>query len=228
MPAIARRQVDAEDYIVDGVVDTDDDAALEEDDETTVPERSSAIQAGWAAAKKATDTGKYTNEFKFTEQQQLVKFLDAEPFAVFSQHWITRPGKKSFVCLGEGCPLCGTGDTARPKVAFSVVNLSAEKPVVEILLTSPTLTKQLAQFDMDPKTGRLDRMFWGMSKSGSGQKTVYSVIPVKPRDLAEDWGVDVVEIEAMTDDFEPLTESVIYVNPRHELQAIARDISGSM
>lgn len=228
MPAIKPRQVDAEEYVVEGVVlSPEDEEVLEEEDESSVPVRSSALQSGWAAAKKATDTGKYTNEFRFTEQQQLVKFLDAEPFAVFSQHWITRTGKKSFVCLGDGCPLCeDIGDTPRPKVAFSVVNLSAETPAVEILLTSSTLTRQLAQFDADSKTGRLDRLFWSMSKSGSAQKTVYSVVPVKPRDLADDWGTDIAVVEEIIDAFKPLDDSSIYVTSRSELQAVAHEITG--
>lgn len=224
---IANRSIDPEDYL-DESVEVDDEALLEDDDEDIVPDRSSAVQAGWAAAKKAVEaSSKFTTEFKFTEQQQLVKFVESEPFAVFNQHWLTRPGKKSFVCLGQDCPLCGIGDTPRNKTAFSVINLSAEEPVVEMLLTSPTLTRQLASFDSDPKTGPLDRIYWAMSKTGQGQKTVYSVIPVKARDLADDWGVDVATVEEIADRFEPLTSKVISLTPRSEMVELAREMSRS-
>lgn len=227
MPVAARRKADADDYLVDGVADTDDDL-LEDDDEDTRAVRSSAIQSGWDAALKTaqTDRKAYTNEFRFSEEPQLVKFLTNEPFAVFRQHWLERAGKKSFVCLEQDCPLCETlGDTPRAKAAFSIVNLSAEEPVVEILLTSPTLTNQLAKFDTDAKTGPLDRLYWSMSRQGKGPKTTYSILPVKARDLAEDWGVDQTEVEEQIEAFEPLTARVISSTPRDELMTIAREMS---
>jgi hypothetical protein len=224
MPLAQRRTADAKDYVEP---DLDDDDLLDEDDEDIVAETSSALQSGWEAALNASksDSKRFTNEFRFTEEPQLIKFLTNEPFAVFEQHWIERSGKRSFVCLGDGCPLCDKGDAPRAKVAFSIVNLSAEEPVVEMLLTGPMLTNQLASLDKDPKTGPLDRIYWSLSRQGKGPKTTYSVIPVKPRDLDEDWGCDQAEVEATIDKFEPLTAKVIALTPRSELADIAREIN---
>jgi len=227
MPIAARRVVEATDYIVDGV-EVEEDVLLEEDNEDTVADHSSALQSGWESALKSAKTDKsFTTEFRFTDEPQLVKFLDSAPFASFDQHWIERPGKKSFVCLGEAaeCPLCGIGDSPRPKAAFSIVNLSAEEPVVEILLTSPTLTRQLASFDQDAKTGPLDRIFWSMARQGKGPKTIYTILPVKARDLSEDWGADQSEVESSIDRFEPLTPRVISFTPRNDMLEISREIS---
>lgn len=229
MPSATR--TNADDYLADGVADLDDEDLLEDDDEDTRPARSSAIQSGWAAAMKAASSDKkFTTEFRFKESPQLVKFLDNVPFAVFKQHWLERAGKKSFVCLEDepgGCPLCGTGDIPRAKAAFSIVNLTPEdgEPVVEILLTSPTLTRQLATFDQDPKTGPLDRIYWSMARQGKGPKTIYSILPVKARDLSEDHGMDQAQVETMVERFEPLTEKVISFTPRNELTEIAREMS---
>ena len=225
MPNVAPRSTDADEYLADEIVDVDEDL-LEDDDEDVRPARSSAIQSGWEAATKSiqSDT-KFTTEFRFTEDKQLLKFLSSFPFAVFKQHWLERPGKKSFVCLEDNCPLCDIGDTPRAKAAFSIVNLNAEEPVVEILLTSPSLTRQLATFDKDPKTGPLDRIYWAMSRSGKGPKTVYTVLPVKARDLAEDYGKDVAEVEEMIEKFSPLTDKVISITPRNDLAEIAREMS---
>lgn len=227
MPVASRRPLDTDDYLVDGVADTEDEL-LEDDDEDVRAARSSAIQSGWDAALKSaqTDRKAYTNEFRFSEDPQLVKFLTNEPFAVFRQHWLERAGKKSFVCLEQECPLCEIlGDTPRAKAAFSIVNLSSESPVVEILLTSPTLTNQLAKFDTDAKTGPLDRLYWSMSRTGKGPKTTYSILPVKARDLAEDWGIDQSEVEDQIEGFEPLTPRVISSTPRDEMVSIAREMS---
>ena len=217
---------DAE-YMTDDVVDMDEESLYENDNEDTKSERSSAIQSGWAAVHAANQQSdkKYTEEFRPSEKKQLIKFLRNEPFAVFNQHWIERSGKKSFVCLPDGCPLCDiAGDTPRQKAAFSVVNLSVENYEVEMFLTSPTLTRQLASFDSDPKTGPVDRMFWEISRQGSGPKTTYTIVPVKPRDLADDYGLDIVKVEEALESMSPLTDKIISFTPREQMKDIAREV----
>lgn len=224
MPAVARRRAD--DYIADAAL-LDDADVYSDDDENVIPARSSAIQSGWDAALKSvsTKTAGYTNDFKFTEDPQLVKFLDAEPLAVYSQHWIERPGKKSFTCLVEECPLCGIGDVPSRKVAFSVVNLSAESAVVEILTVSPKTVQILLRYNQDKTTGPLDRLYYSMSKQGTGPKAVFQIVPVKPRDLEEDWGINPSDAESTVSGFEPLDISVISFTSREKLEEIKREIS---
>ena len=231
MSPITKTITDPTDFLLDSVKEeaASSQNLFEPEDESTQAPRSSTLQAGWGAALKAANAGsggKYTEEFKFSAEHKLVKFISNEPFATYKQHWIERAGKKSFNCLGDECPLCNDlGDIPKAKTAFSVVNLTAEEPVVEMLVTSPQLTRQLAGHDADPKTGPLDRIFWNMSKTGQGKNTVYNVLPVKSRDLQEDWGVDVVKAEAIVDQFEPLTDRVISFSSRNELQDIADEVS---
>jgi len=47
------------------------------EDETETPERSSIIQTGWAAAKKAVakSSKTFATDFRFDEDVQLIKFL---------------------------------------------------------------------------------------------------------------------------------------------------------
>lgn len=213
--------------MTDEVIDMDEDL-YDEDSETTVADRSSAIQSGWnAVSSAAASDKKYTNEFRFGETPKLIKFLSNEPFAVFHQHWIERAGKKSFVCLNDGCPLCGIGDSPSQKVAFSVVNLTDEEHPVEILLTSVTLSRQLASLNSDPKTGPLDRLYWSVSRQGKRQTTTYSIIPVKARDLAEDYGLDAAKIEAELDNLKPLSRDVISLTPRAKMVEIANEVANS-
>lgn len=225
MPAVARRR-STDDYIADAALLEDADAYAE-DDENFIPVRSSAIQSGWDAALKSVNDkgGKYTNDFKFSEDQQLVKFLDSEPLAVYSQHWIERPGKKSWTCLGDECPLCEGGDRPSRKIAFSIVNLSAESPVVEILTVSPKTMQILARFNQDKTTGPLDRLYYSMSKQGTGPKAVFQIVPVKARDLEEDWGINPSDAENIVAGFEPLDTSVISFTPREKLEEIKREIN---
>lgn len=238
MPAVARRKpaasaadyVNPEDDASNDDTTPEEDAAFADDDEDASAARTSAIPSGWKAALDASknDGKRFTNEFKFTEDAQLVKFLSSEPFAVYEQHWVERQGKRSFVCLKDdprGCPLCAKGDETRSKIAFSVVNLSSEEAVVEMLVCSPTLLKQLAGLDADTKTGPLDRLYWAMSKTGTQKQTSYTCLPVKPRDLEEDWGCDQAEIEAIVETFEPLTKAAIGFSSYDDVAKVAREIN---
>lgn len=225
MPTAARR---TSDYIADDSFLDDEERHFAQDSEDVSSARSSAIQSGWEAAlSNGPQSGGYVNDFRFSEDAQLVKFLDSEPIAVYSQHWIERPGKKSWVCLGSAdCPLCGTGDKPARKVSFSVANLSApDGAVVEVLTVSAKTMQILNRYHQDRQTGPLDRLYYSMSKTGSGPKTVFNIHPVKARDLEEDWGLDPAETESIISGFEPLTSKVISFTPKDKLEEIAREIN---
>lgn len=202
------------------------DEIFETEDADEVAERSSVVQVGWAAAKKvaAKVSKSYASDFKFEEDVQLIKFLSAEPMS-FSQHWVQRTGKKSFVCLGTSqCPLCRAGNKAENKFAFSIVNLMEEDPQVQIMTVGLRLCGQLEKLNSDPKTGPLDRIFWAVSKSGQGTKTSYSIMPVKERDLPEDWDLDASEVAQAISDLSPLGPEALRMSTKAELADIAREI----
>lgn len=197
-----------------------------EEDEDESADRSSVIQVGWAAAKKvqAKVSKSFATDFKFDEDVQLIKFLSPEPM-IFSQHWVQRTGKKSFVCLGTSqCPLCRAGNKAENKFAFSIVNLMEEEPQVQLMTVGMRLCGQLEKLNSDPKTGPLDRMFWAVSKSGQGTKTSYSIMPVKERDLPDDWDLDATEVVGLISAFKPLGTDALRMSTKSELVDIAREI----
>jgi len=203
-----------------------EDAVFETEDEDEAADRSSVIQVGWAAAKKvqAKVAKTYATDFMFEEDVQLIKFLSPEPM-IFSQHWVQRTGKKSFVCLGTSqCPLCRAGNKAENKFAFSIVNLSDEDPSVQLMTVGMRLCGQLEKLNGDPKTGPLDRMFWAVSKSGQSTKTSYSIMPVKERDLPEDWDLDAEHVRQTLSTFSPLGTDALRMSTKAELTDIAREI----
>lgn len=208
--------IEADDYLADDV----DDVA---------PKHGTTVQAGWAAAdallKPKKESGEYANDFRFTEQAQLVRFLEDEPFSVYFQHWIDREGKKSFVCIGDDCPLCTiAGDKPRGKFAFNILVLSEEEPSVMILTAPPTLARQLKAANDDTKRGPLTKYFWAISRQGSGPQTTYTLDRVRASDLAEEWELDAEDVDDLVANANKYDSSSVYVTPRTELLTIARSL----
>jgi hypothetical protein len=176
-------------YVVETITPEVLEEIFQAEDETETPDRSSVIQTGWAAAKKAVakSSKTFATDFRFDEDVQLIKFIGNEPMS-FMQHWVNRPGKKSFISIGEGDPLIAVGSKPDRKFAFTVLNLSDEDPQLQLMIVGVRLCGQLEKLDSDKKTGPLNRpdMYWAVSKTGTGTKTSYTINPVKERDLAED------------------------------------------
>lgn len=209
--------VDANSYMVEDSVDA-------------APKHGTTVQAGWGAADaylkpKNKEGGGYANNFKFSEQPQLVRFLDDAPFHIYEEHWIERDGKKSFVCLEGECPLCTVaGDKARARFAFNVIVVSDEEQSVQIMTVPPTFARILRAKAEDPRLGPLTKHYWAISRIGIGRDTQYSIDRVRATDLADEWELDADEIDATVSKAVKYDKSVVYVSPRDELLDIARTL----
>jgi len=201
-----------------------------EEHEDDTSDRSSIIQTGWEAARKAVakSTKTYASDFRFEAEPQLIKIISEEPMT-FMQHWINRPGKKSFISIGEGDPLIEVGSKPDQKFAFTVLNLSDEEPQLQLMIVGIRLCGQLEKLANDKKTGPLNRpdIYWAVSKSGTGTKTTYSIVPVKERDLAEDWDIDPVAAAELIKPLKPLGREALYTSTKAELAEIAREYAAN-
>lgn len=187
---------------------------------------STLIQKGWKEINKHQPKGDWTNDVRIGEDPIIVKFLDDEPFG-YNQHWVQREGKKSFPCLGAGCPLCKVGVRVSQKIVYPVVNFGDDgsAPEVQNLTIGIQFARMLDGFNEDNKVGPLSRLYWSISKSGKGLKTQYSALPVKERDLEEDWGFDLDQVEGFLDTAEaPEPEKAVSRPKKSELQEIASEI----
>lgn len=194
-------------------------------DEDSTPSRRASGRGGWDSFKKNKDIGKGGGDyipkesiFRPTETPTLVKFVDDEPFVAYAQHWLKSvQGRKGWECIvplpydgdedtglygerGE-CPLCDQlDDNPRAKSYFNVVifDEDAEEWVYRVLEAGVMLGDQL-QALAEGNRGPLSKNYWELSATGGGNAGKYSpnCVPVKPRDLPEDW------------DLEPLTEEEI-------------------
>lgn len=191
------------------------------------------IRSGWGGHRANKELGgDYPEELKIGTERELVKFLEDEPFASYRQHWVDNPPngirKKSWICLGDDCPLCDLGDRPRTLTAFNVlhINTGSATPENKILTLGTKAVGQLEGFANDPTSGPLPRLYWAISKSGKGTSTAYNFLPVKERDLAEDWDVDPLTDDEIADGEERGYDiASIPSNTRKQLQEIADGIA---
>jgi len=207
----------------------DADTYLVEDSETIQPKVGTTVQEGWDAfdALIKPDSSEFPTDFKFSEEPVLIKFLENRPFATYEQHWIDRPkGKRSFVCLGDNCPLCDIlGDQPRGKFAFNVLVLTGETQGVQIMTAPPTLARLIKKNHDDDRKGPIDKEFWEVSRQGTASTTQYTMIPVRGRDLAEEWKLNADTVQELVASAVPYTAEVIRETPRSEMLEVARSVA---
>ena len=202
---------------------------LEVDSEDAQPKVGTTVQEGWDAFDTLirSEGSDFPTDFKFSEEPVLVKFLQDQPFAVYEQHWIERPkGKKSFVCLGDSCPLCDVlGDKPRGKFAFNVLVLSGENQGVQILTAPPTFVRMIKKAHEDERKGPLSKEFWEISRMGVAALTTFTMNFVRGRDLAEEWKMNLDNVQELVAAAVPFTAEVIRETPRSEMLEVARSIA---
>jgi len=211
----------------------DEDFNLDERPQGSQAAAPTSISSGWGDIEPKP-TGDYPVDFKHSDQILVIKFLDQNgPALMYKQHFLTtKPGKKSYVCLENhpnGCPLCELpssipGQRSEDKRGFSIVNLSADSMQRQLLTATPKLYRTLHTFDHSPQ-GPLPSKFWGISKQGERQSTNYALIAIKPRDLMEDWNINVEEAEAFIATVKPFDTSVLRETSYADLEEIAISLS---
>ena len=220
---ITKPLIDSDSYVAD-----DSEELLVDETETT---QSNNIQEGWDAADSLlnSNTSEFPTDFRFSEETQLIKFLQDRPFATYQQHWLDAiiKGKKSFVCMGDGCPLCEIlGDKPRGKFAFNIFVITGETTGVQVLTAPPSLARQIKKAHDDERKGPLDREFWEISRMGTGPTTQYTLNYVRGRDLAEEWKLSLDDVNEQISTAVPFTaDEVVRETPRSELLEIARSIA---
>jgi hypothetical protein len=197
------------------------------------PEERGTVAKGWGGYKKnKKESGGFPDDFKVPENDEvLIKFLESEPFASYRQHWLKELNRKSYVCLGEDCPLCDElGDSPNATVVlFNVLDLTdPDNPEVKVWKATSNPTSEIERRAESSKTSPIDRPDLYFVVSKDKQKNgffAYSVDPVKARDLEEDFDMAPFT-EAELDEFlEKLyDESVVKLDSRRELRDIARDL----
>lgn len=216
----------ADNYVVDDVEDID---ARPSQATATAP---SSVQSGWDAADSFTPSGDFPTEVRFEEGQiQVFKFLDESgPFAIYKQHFLKQKtsGKRSYVCIGENCPLCiELLDRAENKRAFTVVTLNHKEGMLrQMLVAGARLYQALHTAHYSPQ-GPLTKGYWAVTRVGKGPQTTYTVQAIKERDLDEDWKIDADKAAAAVAASDVYSRNLIKEHSRAELAEIAAELPKS-
>jgi hypothetical protein len=192
------------------------------------------IRSGWGAVDSIKqEDSNYAVRLKTGPDPIIIKFLEDAPYASWRQHWVTRPGQKSFVCRdgmdSKGCPLCDSGNRPRPLFAFNVILLErGEEPAMRSYEAGTRVIATLRNFNDDERQGPLSKHYWAVSRSGTGPQTQYNHLLIKERDLKEEWSVSPLSDESLEALASKVYDSdIIRVSTFDELSAIATEDLGA-
>jgi hypothetical protein len=199
--------------------------ALDEDD---APKARRVVRSGWSGVDSVkTGNSDYAVRLKLSEDTQIIRFIGDAPYASYGQHWLERTGQKSFVCLGEDCPLCKAGNRPSKRHNFNVALLTeGEEPALRSLEVGPRVIDQLKNFHNSDRTGPLDKHYWAISRTGKGATSSTLLQMVKAADLAE-WGLAALTTDQEAEFAETAyTEEIIQVPSKRDLMQIASEELG--
>lgn len=221
----------AKDDDAEGYVDEDEDEPRGRRGRGSDGPASDAVKSGWGAARKLkSEGGDFADELKITNEEQLVKFLEDAPYAVYKQHWVEglrSTGKKSFICFGKGCPLCAVGEKAAKKWAFNVAVVEDDDVEIKSLIAGSRLFDLIAD-EHEGSDGPLNEGYWTLSKSGKKQSTTYKLKKVEGRKLEQGWSVTEGDLDDALSDaaLEPYTAAQHQPPSKSYLQDIADELVG--
>lgn len=192
-------------------------------------------KSGWGAADEAAKgSSDFPEDFKLTDSEQLVKFIDTEgPAAVYMLHFLEqKKGRQGYACLGRGCPLCEAFPDPKQKPSakyvFTVAEIKRARQEVDgkeewvTTVTRKKLTggvrlyKTLRESDAS-NAGPLHKPLWTIKKSGEKSTILYHTAPVKLRDLEEDYGIDQAVVTAELASIKPYSKAEL-------VQEVSREI----
>ena len=199
-------------------------------------EEGGSLRSGWSAAQETIDaTSPWAANFKPETKVQMVKFIEATPYASYRRHWIDRVGvgRRAYVCLesvSRPCPLCDVGDRPSAVSAFNIIVVGDDgEGVLKSWDCGVKVTQMLKTFSNDPKIGPLHKpsLYFAVSKTETQQRqqTQTMAVPVRARDMEEDYGVPPLSDE----DIERFqgkmyTNDIVQIPRASELEEVAAEM----
>lgn len=205
-----------------------------DDDEDEAPQRTA--RRGFEAFKETRKAiGGFDDDFKLSEDEVLVKFLEDEPFAVYGEHGLykeLKEGQRVWNCLApdDDCPIDATGHRPRAVGLWNIVVIPEEgEPQLKVLKAGPKLNGILEKKN-GLKTGPLSKEYYSLSQTaGKNDGPVeYMVELVRERDLKAEWQTEPLTDEELEEFEEQMHDETFVKYPtKAQLKEIARKLRDS-
>jgi hypothetical protein len=205
----------------------------DDDDENIKP--SDFIRRGHSAARQVADsTSSFAQAFRLTENIQIIKFLEDDPYANFTRHWIDRKSptgtvRRSFTCMKnfrKECPLCEGGDKPTSVSAYNIALIGDDGvPILKTLDAGPKILNIIENYARDPKVAPISRGYFLASKSGKMGTVNYQFVPIKPHSLEEDYDITPPSAEELQALGLYDADNAVPVPKMKDLEAIALEIA---
>lgn len=187
------------------------------------------------AEEVARASGGGVTRLTLSQQPELVKVLEPEPFCSFMQHWISSgpgQGDRPYVCLRVDCPLCEIGDSPNKTHLFNILHLSGDaEPSNKVLQIGVKAFKAFVSAATPRGKERpiYDRDYWAISRSGKDQQSQTNFQRIKDEDLDEDWDeifeyIGDAEIEDLVVEAQDhlFDDSIVQTHTAKQLRELAR------
>jgi hypothetical protein len=193
------------------------------------------VAAGWGSAQQVMDsTSSFANKFSPGTSPSVILFLDPEPFASYSRHWVDRvierkAVKRAYTCLahrGQNCPLCEIADRPQAVSSFNVLLLNEDgSVVVKLWEVGAKIFNRLRDWSMDPKTGPITKSWYAVTKAQGEAATLW---PIEPTTIVSQYGMILPTPEAVSAAAaQRYDASVIEYASVSDLQQVAMELSSA-
>ena len=192
------------------------------------PKRAKAQAKGGWDTVETNRANRFSNpgQIKVKDKEILLKFLEAEPFASYGQHWV---GQRSYTCGMNAdyqkCPLCSVGNPTRYMALFNIIEMdSGENRFWEV---GPEATKTLMEFNEEQRTSPLnkDGLYFAAKRFKKDNGFYgFKIERVKEDELEDEFEVEPLEDEELDEALDNLFNAdVIQVNTLAELRTAAKE-----
>lgn len=153
------------------------------------------VRSGWGGWRQSrAEASDFADDFKVDyKEKYLITFLDDEPFASYTEHWIDempKGKKKSWICIGAkaGCPLCDAlGEKPSAKALFNVAEWVDGEWLHKVWVVGSGVSSVIEEQTEDAQGPGLEGNYFKVYKTKSGKNgpTQYFCEEVKERDLGD-------------------------------------------
>ena len=156
--------------------------------------RKGVVTSGWDGAKGMGGSGDFIKALDFKNEADRLgdtlyfvgKFIDDEPYANVKIHWTDRKGKRSFVCIGDDCPLCDIGADVKTEMRFNFAVFTDDAPKLRSWAAGWKIFKKIEQYSIAPLTKPLSKRYYLATRTGKTfNEIAYDLQKVTADEIAE-------------------------------------------